>query len=279
MKIIISHDVDHLYPVDHILHDLIIPKLWIRSIFQLLQQRITFNTFLYRLGYPFYKRYHRIEEVLAKDKEYDIPSTFFFGMRRGLGMSYGKKKAEYYVHYVRQCGFDVGVHGIAYQKFNKILNEHNDFKGITNKESFGIRMHYVRKDNNTLGLLAKAGYLFDTTEFDKSGINFTPPYKIKNMWEIPLYIMDGYVMPPGDLEQGKINTVSAIRKAEAEKLPYCTILFHDYQYNELCYPSEKQWYDWLLSYLKHNNYKCISYHEAVKELEVKYGQRHYSLCE
>lgn len=272
MKIIISHDVDHLYPIDHLLHDLIIPKLWVRSVIHLFQGRISYKTFFNRLGYPFARRYHRIEEVIAKDKEYHIPSAFFFGMERGLGMSYGKKKAERYIHYVRQQGFDAGVHGIAYKDAVKIQKEHNDFRQLSGSGRFGIRMHYVRMDENTINILAESEYLFDTTEFDKSGRLFKPPYKIKEMWEFPLYIMDGYIMPPGDLEQGKINTLKAIKKAEAENLPYCTILFHDYQYNEQCYPDEKQWYDWLLDYLKENRYEFISYRDAIKELEELYEQ-------
>lgn len=270
MKIIISHDVDHLYPIDHILHDFIIPKLWVRSIIHLFQRKISLKTFTYRLGYPFYRRYHRIEEVVKKDREYNVPSVFFFGMERGLGMSYGKNKAEHYIRYVTQQGFDVGVHGIAYQESMRIKNEYNSFKQIVSKNDFGIRMHYVRKNQDTIQMLADCGYLFDSTEFDKKGQMFKPPYKIGNMWEFPLYIMDGYIMPPGNFKQGKENTIKAIKKAEVNNLPYCTILFHDYQYNAQCYPDEKHWYDWLLDYLKENGYEFISYRGAIKELEKKY---------
>lgn len=272
MKIIISHDVDHLYPIDHILHDFIIPKLWVRSIIHVVQGKITLKTFFCRLGYPFYRRYHRIEEIINKDIEYKVPSVFFFGMERGLGMSYGKEKAEYYIQYVMQRGFDVGVHGIAYQDSDKIKDEYRSFKNIVKKNHFGIRMHYVRKNNATLQMLADSGYLFDSTEFDKKGEMFNPPYKVNNMWEFPLYIMDGYIMSPGNFEQGKRNTINAIKKAEMNNLPYCTILFHDYQYNALCYPSEKLWYDWLLDYLNQNGYEFISYREAIKEMEKRYEQ-------
>ena len=56
-------------------------------------------------------------------------------------------------------------------------------------------------------------------------------------------------------------------------MPYCTILYHDYQYNEKTYPAEKAWYDWLLSYLREQNYEFISYEESIKELE-EYDERY-----
>lgn len=280
MKIIISHDVDHLYPIDHLLHDLIIPKLWIRSLIHLLQGRVSLSTFINRLGYIFYKRYHRIEEVILKDKEYNIPSTFFFGMERGLGMSYGEKKARRYIEYVTLKGFDAGVHGISYQDINKMKNEFTKFKQITSKSIFGIRMHYVRQDEHTIRTLAQCGYLFDTTEFDKAGKTFKHPYKVENMWEFPLHIMDGYIMPPGDLKQGKANTINDLKKAESENVEYCTILFHDYQYNSRTYPQEKLWYDWLLEYLISNHYEIVSYREAIEELEKEQhnGKLHNTIC-
>lgn len=55
-------------------------------------------------------------------------------------------------------------------------------------------------------------------------------------------------------------------------MPYCTILYHDYQYNERTYPDEKVWYDWLLGYLQEKQYEFVSYEEAIEELEEKYGK-------
>ena len=92
---------------------------------------------------------------------------------------------------------------------------------------------------------------------------------------------DGYIIPFGNLEQGKKNTIDAIQKAEEKKVPYCTILYHDYQYNEKTYPDEKRWYDWLLGYLKKKNYEFISYEDAILELEeyAENGRRKNSICQ
>ncbi|MEG1594505.1 MAG: hypothetical protein RR350_08835, partial [Oscillibacter sp.] len=88
MKIIISHDIDHLDASDHLTRDLILPKLWVRSFLQLCRGEICFRTFWYRLTILFHNRMNRTEEVMAFDHAHGIPSVFFFGMDHVLGMSY-----------------------------------------------------------------------------------------------------------------------------------------------------------------------------------------------
>lgn len=272
MKIIISHDVDHLYNKDHLTRDLIFPKLVIRSLMHVFQKKITFSTFLYRVRSVFERRLNRIQEVMEIDKKCGVPSVFFFGMNQGLGMSYKPEEAKKMIDDVLKNGFSVGVHGIEFQNQGGITEEYERFKGMCPKINFGIRTHYVRFDEQTFAKFAEAGYLYDSSEFNKEHLEIKAPYKVGAMWEFPLHIMDGYVVPFGDLEAGKRNTIAAIQEAESKNMPYCTILYHDYQYNEKTYPAEKAWYDWLLSYLREQNYEFISYEEAIKELE-EYDER------
>lgn len=267
MKIIISHDVDHLYNRDHLFRDLIFQKLIIRSFFHLLKGKISFKTFFWRCVSVFERRLNRIDEIMQKDKTEGIPSAFFFGMSQGLGMSYKPSEAAEMIKKVQSNGFSVGVHGVEYQNFQNIEEEYRQFIKLSNQKEFGIRTHYVRFDENTFEKFAHAGYIYDTSEFNKRELEIKGPYKVGNMWEFPLHIMDGYIIPFGDLEQGKKNTISAIQKAEKKKMPYCTILFHDYQYNEKTYPDEKEWYDWLIGYLKKKDYEFVSYEDAILELE------------
>lgn len=268
MKIIISHDVDHLYNKDHLFRDLIFPKLIVRSFFHFLKGKITFKTFFNRVKSVFEKRLNRIDEVMEKDKNMGVPSTFFFGMAQGIGMSYKPNEAEDMIQKVRNNKFAVGVHGIDYQDIKKIKKEHDCFARVSGKQQFGIRTHYVRFDNDTFDKFEQTGYVFDTSEFNKNELEIKAPYKVGNLWEFPLHIMDGYIMPFGDVEKGKVNTIHAIEQAESKGMPYCTILYHDYQYNAKTYPDEKEWYDWLLNYLKGQNYEFISYEDAITELEA-----------
>jgi hypothetical protein len=266
MKIIVSHDVDHLYPSDHIFRDLIFPKLWIRSFFEFIKGRIGFRTFCYRIISIFDKRLNRIPEIVEFDKKYNIPSVFFFGMDNILGLSYKRDIATLWIKFVIEKGLDAGVHGIEIENLRKMQNEFNDFQTISNLSSFGIRTHYVRYNENTFNKMASIGYLFDTSEFNEEKIESTLPYKIVNMWEFPLYIMDGYIVQ-GDMEAAKKQTFEALEKARKADVKYFTFLFHDYMFNEKTYPIEKAYYEWFVHYSISNSLIFISYREAIAELE------------
>lgn len=266
MKIIISHDVDHLYPSDHFFRDLAWPKFYVRSLLQLIKGHINIRVFLSRLVSIFWRNMNEIETVADFDIEHGIPSTFFFGVRCGLGMSYSIKKVTPWLQFLCEKGFDVGVHGIEYKDFDRMKEEHDAFSRVSGLDSFGVRMHYVRFDEETFGRLSSCGYLFDTTQFNKAAVEFIAPYRVGAMWEFPLYIMDGYVWtgnPESDWEQ----TVKLIKQAEHMGMRYCTILFHDRYFNNALFPDYRAWYMRLIAYIEEHGYQFISYRQAITELE------------
>lgn len=266
MQIIVSHDVDHLYPSDHFFSDLIFPKLWVRSFIQFCKGQISFSSFWYRLISVFDKCLNRIPEIIEFDKNHGVKSTFFFGMDNILGLSYKKENAEPWIKYVLGNGFDAGVHGIEISDIEKMKREYNDFKDISGLSSFGIRTHYVRYNAETFNKMEKIGYIFDTSEFNKKTIDLKHPYKIGDMWEFPLHIMDGYIIH-NHLEQAKQKTVEAIKEAAKKQLPYFTFLFHDYMFNEKTYPIDKAFYEWFVQYCIENNYAFASYKDAIETLK------------
>ena len=266
MKIIISHDVDHLYPSDHILRDLIFPKLWVRSAIEMINGKISFLVFYYRLISIFDKRLNRIPEIIEFDKKNNIPSVFFFGMDNILGMSYKISAAAPWIKYVLENGFDAGVHGVAFDDTNKMNDEFKRFQIISDLDSFGIRMHYVRYNDTTFKRMNQIGYLFDTSEFRKTNSDLKKPYKIGRMWEFPLYIMDGYILHQG-LETAQKQTIDLINKARMMKTVYFTFLFHDSLFNERTYPMQKYYYEWFVNYIQSLGFKFISYRDAIAELE------------
>lgn len=206
---------------------------------------------------------------MAFDRAHGIPSVFFFGMDNVLGMSYSQRKAKPVIEKVLAAGFDAGVHGADYQSADGICREHDDFAALSGTASFGIRNHYVRFDGETFEKMARAGYLYDSTWFNKQELEFRAPYKVGPMWEFPLHIMDGYICFPGRLEEGIAHTRAAIARAEAEGMPYCTILFHDYQFDERFDPQQKRWYEETVRYCEAQGYEFISYRDAIKELEAE----------
>lgn len=266
MKIIVSHDVDHLYGKDHWFRDMIYPKLWVRSLIWLIKRKITFKEFFLRCISCFKGKRHRLEEVMAFDRAHGVDSVFFFGMNQGLGMSYRPDEARPMIQKVKDEGFLVGVHGIEYTDAEKIKKEKDTFTSLMGFEPDGIRMHYVRFDENTFENIAKAGYAFDSTEFDKpNNGTVKAPYKVGEMWEFPLAVMDGYLTQ--ELESAKRETLARLEECKAAGLEYACVLFHDYQ---MCddYKQIRDWYVWLIEYLDASEeYSFISYRDAVKELE------------
>ena len=265
MKIIVSHDVDHLYPSDHFCKDLIFPKLWIRSVLEFFLRKISFKTLCWRSYSVFEKRLHQIPELIQYDIQNNVRSIFFFGMDNVLGMSYSKDKAKKWILYVLEKGLDAGVHGVEVDDFVKMKNEYLSFQRFACLERIGIRTHYVRYNESTFEKMSKIGYYFDSSKFDKYQIGLYVPYKINEMWEFPLYIMDSYILKNG-LATAKYLTKKAILDAQKMGLKYFTFLFHDYLYNEKTYPDAKKYYEWFIQYCRYKELDFISYEDAIKEL-------------
>ena len=263
MKIIISHDVDHLFGRDHWFRDLSYPKLWIRSTIQLMKRQISGKEWWLRCSSAFRHKRNNIDEIMRFDKENGVPSTFFFGMNQGLGLSYKSEEAKETILMTYRAGFDVGVHGIIYDSKEGIEKEYKKFIETVGFEPCGIRMHYVRFNENTFEYESQTGYYFDSTEFDKRK-NGTrkDPYQVGNMWEFPLSIMDGYLS--GNIDSMKESTLRFLSECEKKRMGYVTILFHDCYFCE-DYKDLYHWYIWLIGYLK-KNYSFISFRDAIIQL-------------
>lgn len=268
MKIIVSHDVDHLYTSDHYLRDLIVEKLIVRSFLQLLKKRIDLHTFISRVGMVFSNKMNNIGELVHFDTLNQIPSTFFFGMSNGMGMSYSRKRAVRFIQMVLKSGLDVGVHGIEFELENEMANEYKSFENMVGDIRFGVRNHYVRFNMETFEKMERVGYLFDSTRFNKKEIELLNPYKVGKMWEFPLHIMDAYICNTGDYREDLRQTIKIIEKADQVGIRYLTILFHDDEFNHDVYPEEYDWYINLIDYFKRNGYEFISYKNAIEELEA-----------
>lgn len=271
MKVIISHDIDHVTAWEH-KSDLIIPKQILRSLIELSLGYISISEIINRFSDILKNKWHNLESLMKYDKENSISSTFFIGVSNGKGLNYKIEDAEFWTRTILQEGFEIGVHGISFEKFNDIREEYTTFKNITGSDKFGIRMHYLRCDMDTLGLLSKAGYLYDTSIYEMKN-----PFKVGNFWEFPLHIMDGHVINKNarwqnqTLQQSQETTMRIIEEGFNKGIKYFTILFHDNYFSD-SFKTLKEWYIWLISYLKDNHTEFINYDRAIKELEASQGQ-------
>jgi len=271
MKMIISHDIDHLTVWEH-RKDLVIPKFLIRSFIEFSLGRIPFKEMYFRLVEITKNKWQNLEELMLFDKEQGVEATFFIGVSNGqvydgLRLNYSLRETEFWLKKIITKGFDIGVHGICYREFEGIKGELETFKRISGFKSFGIRMHYLRTDENALNLLAKAGYLFDSSVYDLKN-----PFKVGNMWEFPLHIMDGYVFHKNcrwqnvSLGEAKDDTKRQIEKAYEKGINYFTVLFHDRYFSE-AFKQMKEWYIWLINYIRGSGFSFVNYRNAIKGLE------------
>jgi hypothetical protein len=264
-KIIVSHDVDHLTPIEHH-NDLIVPKFLLRAIYHTVTGQIGITEVIARIRRIIQNKWHNLDSISEYDKTQRLPSTFFFAVRRGSKLNYHYQSALYWMQQLLAENFDIGLHGVAYNDYNLIKEEYNIFKNITGLQGFGIRMHYLKLSESTLKHLSDIQYLFDSSVFELSA-----PYRIGCMWEFPLHIMDGHLFRgkrffiTKSLEQAKCSTIEMLNYAISKDLLYFNILFHDrYFSDEFC--AMRDWYRWFIEYCKENNFEFISYRQAICEL-------------
>jgi len=266
MKLIVSHDVDVLQTSDH-LRDLLMLKRVIRGGIECALGYATGREVLQRCSDILKNRLHRLPELIEFDRQHQVPSTFFFGMANGMYLNYSLEDAAYWMEKVRKAGLFVGVHGVEFENLSVILKELGTFRRITGQSQVGIRMHYLRMNDQTLRNLDQAGYVFDS-----SVEALKAPYKIGEMWEFPLHIMDVSIFCKGSrwvnrtFEQARGITLEMMEHAQNLKLPYFTINLHD-PYYSLAYQHIFEWYRWLISYAERNGMECVDFMEAVRELE------------
>lgn len=269
MQAIVSHDIDHLTLLEHYLNDLIIPKFFVRSYIELFSGKISISEMLNRYADVFKNQWQHIETLHDFNTKHKVPTTYFIGVNKGVGLSYSQKQSAIWIHKMLQMGCDVGLHGIEFESFEKINAEYSLFKDISKQDNFGTRMHYIRTNEQTFTNMAKAGYSFDSSE-----MGFKAPYKIGTMWEFPFQIMDSYIIEKPKQWQSKNlakcceETKRNIDKAVDLNLPYLGIDFHD-RYFSKSHKTWMDWYMWLIEYLTENKIEFVNFKTAVKQLESK----------
>jgi hypothetical protein len=267
MKAIISHDIDHITVFEHLFKDAIIPKFMTRMHIELLCGKISMREYLLRWADFFKNKWQNIDELITFNNINKVPSSFFIAVNRGIGLNYNNAAAMLWIEQMQQRNCEIGIHGIDFDNLDLIQKEFNLFAQLTRIKSFGIRMHYVRNNEETCQMLNNAGYLYDSTEH-----SFKNPFKIGSMWEFPFQIMDGWVIENGkkwqslNLKKSKEKTLALIDQASQHNLKYLGVDFHD-RYFSHAFSTWLEWYMWLVEYLKSNKIEFVNFNMAIQELE------------
>lgn len=269
MKIILSHDVDNLTRKEH-KEDLIVIKMIIRAFLELFLFRINLSTFISRLRLIMKNNFTNIEELVAFDKKYNTKATYFFATSTDSTLAYKAEAAKPHIKHILKNGLNAGIHGIAFNDYNKMSDEYNKFNELHGIEGIGIRMHYLRRDSKTFSYMKKIGYTFDTTEYSPE---LKQPYITdEGLIEIPFHIMDSYLFQEKGLQKHNLKYAIEYTKNIIDKNINNDIIlninFHQ-EYFSKGWDDWKNWYIWLVEYCYNKDIKFISYQEVVNELEDK----------
>lgn len=267
MKAIISHDIDHLSVSEHVFSDMIIPKFIFRSKIELLSGKICVKEFVSRMADLLKNKWHNIDELITYNRTKNIPTSFFIGVRKGTGLNYSNDLAKIWANQIIERKCNLYVHGINFENIEVITAEKNEFEKVFETRAVGMRMHYVKRNEDTISNFAKAGYKFDSTVY-----NFENPYKVGGMWEFPFQIMDGWIIENNkkwqdrNCEKCKEATKKVIDKCRKNNLEYIGIDFHD-RYFSNSFKTWIEWYCWLIDYLISEGINFIDFENAINELE------------
>lgn len=278
MKIIISHDVDHITAWEHN-NDFIIPKFMIRNLIEFGFGYCAMSELMKRLTSILGNQWQNIDSMMEFDRQNRIPSTFFVAVNNGRQLGYPLEKASWWIERIRRANFDAGVHGIALDDRREIEKEYLSFKKCSGTDSFGIRFHDIgtgardaKLAPQILHALGSAGYLFSSNTFE-----FGNPHKAGDLWEFPIHIMDGYLFHKNaawqnrSLQQAKEETEELINEALQEGIEYFNIIFHDCYFSDN-FRQRKLWYCWFVDYCLDKDFQFISYKDAVSELDASWRE-------
>jgi len=260
VKIIVSHDIDHWRWRDHAMRDLYVPKYLGRTLHAMARRRISTRVFTKKLLAISSSRQHRLDELIAFNRSHGIEATFFVAVAPGRSLSYAPHATPEIVTQLRHLGCShIGLHGIIHHDAEAICRERASLALLLGHEDFGVRMHYLRHSEETLGLLAEAGFPFSSNLYGAA-----EPTRIGTMIEIPIGTMDvRAVRDDGvDVRQAVAATLEDVERARCARIPYFVIDFHDHYFDE-AWPAHHDWYCGVISSTSQLGYSFATFREAV----------------
>jgi hypothetical protein len=144
--------------------------------------------------------------------EKDLPATYFlipFKNRAGakVATTHAERRATKYdvtdlgewTKRLQDEGCELGLHGIdAWHSVEQGRVESERISSVTKKNSIGIRMHWLLRDENTYRVLDDSGFAYDSTDGYNETIGYRAgttqvfrPFGTRRLLELPMHIQDG----------------------------------------------------------------------------------------
>lgn len=272
MKVIISHDVDHLTAWEHIF-DLYLTKFLILGSIELLYGSISFREYLGRFATIFLNRLENLPELMRFDRENGVPSTFFIAMGHGKSLNYSRNRATKWLKEIRRRGFAVGLHGTELNSKVKMGVERDHFRCEMDGH-FGIRIHNIgpqgkglQVTEGVISIFADLGYRFSSNRFIWGN-----PEKVGDIWDFPIHLSENDLFSEtgrwktSGKAQAIEKTVALLERGKNDGIQYLQVSLHDCYFSNN-YRDIKEWYEWFISYLKGKNIILIDFEGALRELD------------
>ena len=236
-----------------------------------------------------FKNYHKdpywtFKKILAIEKKFGYPSTFFFGALtttmkkqrkdrkdyRGLEIAYTlDKNVEDIIKIIHKRGYEVGLHGSfgSFISEERLRNEKKLLELIVKSRTPGVRQHYLRFDYVKTWLVqAACDFEYDSTVgFSGSAgfrTGFCLPYSVYdlesrspiNLIELPLIVMDRGITSE-DNDEFTDNTgkrLFQLMRTVKNCNGLLSILWHNTSFDDSTYPGGYELYNKILQWGRKN---------------------------
>ncbi len=208
------------------------------------------------------------KQILKLEDQYDGKSSFYFKatLRDIVNWIYDIEDLTDELHSIIDMGGEVGLHGgfFSYNNPEELKKEKKHLEKALNKETIGVRMHYLRFEvPETWRILSDLGFKYDTTYgfpdmpgFRNGMCHPFKPYDLNlgkeiDIMEIPLIIMDGslFGLPIDEAWTIVQNLIDITEKNKG----VITILWHSNNFDKIFNGNKLKFYEKILSYLKNKN--------------------------
>lgn len=183
--------------------------------------------------------------------EKDLGATYYFIPFKGRGgnkiparvsslraAAYDLSDLSDWIRRLQDAGCEVGVHGIdAWHDLERATEEREKVVSVSGTNNPGIRMHWLLSDKDTLQILDKAGYDYDSTAGYNEEVGYHSgtnqvyqPSGVQRLLELPLHIQDGALFYPQRLDLSEASALKLCAALAQHALKHggvLTTLWHD----------------------------------------------------